>query len=98
MRYITLPSLLGVISIQLILSIGDILNGGFDQVFNLYNSMLYETGDIIDTYAYRIGLEGKMEYSLSTAISLFKNVIGFILVICTNYVTKKMSRGERGIW
>lgn len=98
MWYITLPSILGIISIQLILSIGGILNGGFDQVFNLYNSQLYETGDIIDTYAYRVGLEGKMEYSLSTAISLFKNVIGFVLVIGTNFAAKKLSGGERGIW
>lgn len=98
MWYITLPSIMSVISIQLIMSIGGILSGGFDQVFNTYNSLLYETGDIIDTYAYRIGLEGKMDYSLSTAISLFKNGIGFALVIVTNWVAKKLSNGEGGIW
>ncbi len=98
MWFITLPSIMSVISIQLILSIGGILNGGFDQIFNLYNSLLFETGDIIDTYAYRVGLEGKMDYSLSTSISLFKNAIGFVLVICTNIVAKKLSNGEGGIW
>lgn len=98
MWYITLPSIMSVISIQLIMSIGGILSGGFDQVFNTYNSLLYETGDIIDTYAYRVGLEGKMEYSLSTAISLFKNGIGFVLVIGTNWAAKKLSNGEGGIW
>ena len=98
MWYITLPSILGVVSIQLIMSIGGILNGGFDQVFNTYNSLLYETGDIIDTYAYRVGLEGQMDYSLSTAISLFKNIIGFVLVIGTNWAAKKLSNGEGGIW
>lgn len=98
MRYITLPGLMPLISIQLILSVGGIMSAGFDQVFNLYNSMVYETGDIIDTYAYRVGLEGTMDYPLSTAISLFKNVIGFILVIGTNYVANKLSGGENGLW
>lgn len=98
MWYITLPSIMSIISIQLIMSIGGILSGGFDQIFNTYNSLLYETGDIIDTYAYRVGLEGKMEYSLSTAISLFKNGIGFVLVIGTNWAAKKLSNGEGGIW
>lgn len=98
MWYITLPSIMSVVSIQLIMSVGGILSAGFDQVFNTYNSLLYETGDIIDTYAYRVGLEGKMDYSLSTAISLFKNGIGFVLVIGTNWAAKKLSHGEGGIW
>ncbi|MDG0793330.1 ABC transporter permease subunit [Cohnella ginsengisoli] len=68
--YITLPSLLPIISILLILNFGSMMTGGFDQVFNLYNTMVYESGDIIDTYVYRIGLtQGK--YSIATAIGLF---------------------------
>ena len=94
-RYITIPSLVSTIVIMLILSIGSIMDAGFDQVFNLYNSAVYQTGDIIDTYVYRYGL-GDMKYSLATAVGLFKNVIAFVLVVGTNMITRKIS-GE-GIW
>lgn len=86
---ITIPSILPVISIMFILRMGDIMNGGFDQVVNLYNSFTYDVGDILDTYAYRIGLE-KFEYSNSTAISFLKNTIGLIMVLITNGITRKM--------
>lgn len=95
MIWITLPLLAPTIATLFILRVGGILDAGFDQVFNLYNSAVYETGDIIDTYVYRIGL-GKMQYSLSTAVGLFKNVIGFMLVIITNFVSKKLSGS--GVW
>ena len=94
-RYITLPSLVSTIVIMLILSIGSIMDAGFDQVFNLYNSAVYKTGDIIDTYVYRYGL-GEMKYSFATAVGLFKNIIAFILVVGTNLITRRIS-GE-GIW
>ncbi|WP_233147202.1 ABC transporter permease [Paenibacillus selenitireducens] len=88
--YITLPGLLPIISILLILNFGSMMNGGFDQVFNLYNTMVYESGDVIDTYVYRIGLtQGK--YSVATAIGLFLNIINFALLIIVNYASKKMS-------
>ena len=94
-RYITIPSLVSTIVIMLILSVGSIMDAGFDQVFNLYNSAVYKTGDIIDTYVYRYGL-GEMKYSFATAVGLFKNVIAFILVVGTNLITRRIS-GE-GIW
>lgn len=88
--YITLPSMLPIISILLILNFGSMMNGGFDQVFNLYNPMVYESGDIIDTYVYRIGLtQGK--YSVATAIGLFLNVINFVLLIIVNHTSKRLS-------
>ncbi|RED66424.1 carbohydrate ABC transporter membrane protein 1 (CUT1 family) [Cohnella phaseoli] len=88
--HITLPSLLPVISILLILNFGSMMNGGFDQVFNLYNTMVYESGDVIDTYVYRIGLtQGK--YSMATAIGLFLNIINFLLLILVNQAAKRMS-------
>ncbi len=88
--HITLPSLLPVISILLILNFGSMMNGGFDQVFNLYNTMVYESGDVIDTYVYRIGLtQGK--YSMATAIGLFLNIINFLLLILVNQTAKRMS-------
>ncbi|MCU6712902.1 ABC transporter permease subunit [Paenibacillus sp. J5C_2022] len=92
---ITLPCIANVVAIMFILQIGNILSAGFDQIFNLYNFRVYEVADIIDTYAYRIGLsEG--DFSLSTAVSLFKNVFGLILVIITNYVAKRL--GHTGLW
>ena len=94
-RYITIPSLVSTIVIMLILSIGSIMDAGFDQVFNLYNSAVYQTGDIIDTYVYRYGL-GDLKYALATAVGLFKNVIAFVLVVGTNLITRRIS-GE-GIW
>lgn len=88
--HITLPSLLPIISILLILNFGSMMTGGFDQVFNLYNTMVYESGDVIDTYVYRIGLtQGK--YSMATAIGLFLNVINFVLLIVVNSASKRMS-------
>lgn len=94
-RYITLPSLLPTITILLILNLGSILDAGFDQIFNLYNTAVYPTGDIIDTYVYRYGL-GEMRYAFGTAVGLFKNSIGFILVIGTNAVARRIS--EYGLW
>lgn len=97
--YITLPSIYHVISMQFILSVGGILNAGFDQIFNLYNPRVYDVADILDTYVYRrgFGADGGMpDYSFSTAVGLFKNVIGFILVIMTNFVSRKLT--DTGIW
>ena len=94
-RYITVPSLVSTIVVMLILNVGSIMDAGFDQVLNLYNSAVYQTGDIIDTYVYRYGL-GDMKYSLATAVGLFKNVIAFVLVVGTNLIARRIS-GE-GIW
>ncbi len=92
---ITLPLMKPTIVILLIMNCGGLMSAGFDQVFNLYNARVYETADIIDTYVYRTGI-GSMEYSLSTAVGLFKNVIGFFLVTGTNFIAKRL--GEEGIW
>lgn len=96
-RHIVIPSIMPVISIVFILNLGSILNAGFDQIFNLYNPLVYPTGDIIDTYVYRQGLK-LFDYSYSTAVNLFKNLIGFILVIMTNYIAKKVGDGENALW
>ncbi|MCQ6559344.1 ABC transporter permease [Paenibacillus mendelii] len=88
--HITLPSLLPIISILLILNFGSMMSGGFDQVFNMYNPMVYESGDVIDTYVYRIGLT-QGQYSMATAIGLFLNVINFVLLIVVNSAAKKMN-------
>lgn len=93
--YITLPSLIPIISMMFILRLGNILDGGFDQIFNLYSPAVYGVSDIIDTYVYRIGLEN-FEYSFSTAVGLCKSVIGAALVVSANWVVGKFT--ERSIW
>ena len=86
--HITLPALLPTIVLMMALNLGNILNAGFDQVFNLYNPIVYETGDIIDTYVYRIGMVER-QYSIGTAVGLLKSVISFALVIGANRFAKK---------
>jgi putative aldouronate transport system permease protein len=87
---ITLPSLLPTIVLMITLSLGNILNAGFDQVYNLYNPLIYETGDIIDTYVYRVGLVG-MQYSLSTAVGLLKSSISMVLIASSNWLASRFA-------
>ncbi len=88
--HITLPALVPTIILMSVLSLGNVLNAGFDQVFNLYNPMVYETGDIIDTFVYRMGLVD-MQYSLSTAVGLLKSIISSILIILSNYLARRFA-------
>ena len=79
MRYVPLPAIAPVIVLVACLSIGNVLNAGFDQIFNLYSPIVYSSGDILDTYVYRIGLiQG--QYSLGTAVGLFKTVVALGLI------------------
>ncbi len=87
---ITIPSISGVVVILFILRVGYILEAGFDQIFNLYNPAVYEVADIIDTYVFRLGLEG-MQYSFATAVGLTKNLVGFALLLLTNRISKTFS-------
>ncbi|BFT70008.1 MULTISPECIES: ABC transporter permease subunit [Paenibacillus] len=89
MMKISLPSIMPIIMIMLLLRMGSVLNVGFEQVFNLYNPMLYGVGDIIDTYVYRIGvLENK--FHISAAAGMFKSVIACIMVVTTYYFLEKV--------
>ncbi len=78
--HITLPGLIPTIVLLCTLSMGNVLNAGFDQVFNMYNTLVMSTGDIIDTYVYRVGITN-MQYSLATAAGLFKSVVSLVLVV-----------------
>lgn len=82
--HITLPGMRMIIVLMMVLSLGSILDAGFDQIFNLYSPVVYETGDIIDTMVYRIGLLDA-QYGPATAIGLLKSVVSFIL-ISTSYL------------
>ncbi|ULL14957.1 sugar ABC transporter permease [Paenibacillus sp. H1-7] len=95
MIHITVPSLVPMIVILFILSLGNILNAGFDQILNLYNPMVYDVADIIDTYVYRKGLE-QFQMDYATAVGLFKNVVGVTLILGANAIIRR--RSEHGIW
>ena len=92
--YITLPGMINMIAIQFVLRVGAVMEGGFDQVFNLYTAPVYETGDIIDTYIYRLSFVKSTGINLgfTTAVGLFKNVINFILLMLANGVTKALGQ------
>ncbi|MEK4528949.1 protein lplB [Paenibacillus sp. BGI2013] len=88
--HITLPALVPMIIVVGTLSLGNILNAGFDQIFNLYNPLVYEKGDIIDTFVYRMGiLNGKM--SFATAVGLFKSFVAMFLVISAYRMAYKIA-------
>ncbi|NUH83474.1 sugar ABC transporter permease [Bacillus firmus] len=95
MRYITLPSLTSTIMTVFILNLGFFMNAGFDQVFNMMNSSVISVIDILDTYVYRIGLLNG-QYAYATAASLFKGVIGVILILSTHFISKRIS--GKGVW
>ncbi len=79
MIHVTLPGIMPMVFVMGVMSLGGILNAGFDQIFNLYSPQVYASGDILDTFIYRMGMvEG--QYSLATAAGLLKSVIGLIMV------------------
>ncbi len=90
MWHITLPGMNVMVVTMLILAVGGIMNAGFDQIFNLYNSMVYDVADIIDTYVYRLGMN-KLYYSEATAVGLFKSVINFALLMSVNALCKRIN-------
>ena len=78
----------------MILKLGSLLSANFNQIFNLYNSAVMDVADILDTYVYRLGINS-MQYSYSSAVNLFQNVIGLILVITVNKIVK--GAGQEGV-
>lgn len=76
--YVTIPCILPMVIVMATLSLGNVLNAGFDQIFNLYSPLTYSTGDIIDTYVYRQSLVNG-QYSFGTAVGLFKSGVSLFL-------------------
>nr|WP_231581242.1 ABC transporter permease subunit [Domibacillus enclensis] len=93
--YITLPGMLPTIVVLLVLNIGSFMAVGFEKILLLYNPLNYETADVISTYLYRIGLESN-NFSYATAIGLFESIIGLILVLSANFISKKLT--ETSLW
>lgn len=88
--HITLPSIRSTILVMLVLRVGSVLNGGFDQIFNLSNMAVQKTIDILDTYIYRITFQQTADFAYSTAVTLFKSGVGFIMVVLVNKISKKI--------
>ena len=83
--YITIPQIMPTVSIMLILRVGGLIGGGFDQIYNLYNPSLYEYAEVLDTFVYTFGV-GSSQFELGTAIGLFQNVINIVLLLSANKI------------
>ncbi|WP_438347783.1 ABC transporter permease [Paenibacillus sp. FA6] len=95
MWHITLPGIRNVIIILLILRLGNIMDVGFEQVFLMSNGAVSDVADVFETYVYRNGIQ-QGQFSYTTAVGLFKSVIGLTLVVCANWLAKRF--GEEGVY
>ena len=95
MWHVTLPAMRTVIVILLILRLGEIMDVGFEQVFLMYNGAVSQVAEVFDTYVYRVGVQ-QGQFSYSTAVGLFKSLVGLILVVFSNWLAKKF--GEEGVY
>lgn len=88
--HLTMPALIPITIVVGTLSLGNVLNAGFDQIFNLYNALVYDKGDIIDTFLYRIGIiDGK--FGFSTAVGMFKSLVGFVFIVVAYRLAYKLA-------
>ena len=85
---ITLPGLGPIVLLMTVLAMGNVLNAGFDQIFNLYSPQVYSTGDILDTLVYRLGLEDA-QYGVATAVGLLKSFVSFVMLTISYIVAYK---------
>lgn len=88
MWHVTMPGIITTVVLLLILNLSGVLNAGFEQILVFYNAAVFETGDILDTFVFRMGIQ-QAQFSLATAVGLFKSVIGLVLVIITRGVAHK---------
>ncbi|WP_274653242.1 ABC transporter permease [Paenibacillus humicola] len=88
--HITLPGISSMIVLMTVLGLANILNGGFDQIYNMYSPVVYSTGDILDTFVFRLGIE-QAQYALSTAAGLFKSGVSMIFIIVSYYLADKFT-------
>lgn len=91
--HITLPAIRPTIVIMLILTMGRVLNTGFDQIFLMTNSLNRSVADVFDTYVYQVGIQ-QGSYSYSTAVGLFKSIIGIVLILTTDFIAKRIDKNS----
>lgn len=94
LKAITWPVLLSTAAILLILAVGGIMNGGFDQIFNMYNPAVYARSDILDTFVYRSAFTDATGFGFSTTVGLLKSVINFLLLFGANFIVKHVMKEE----
>lgn len=90
MVHVTLPNMRMIIVLMMVLSLGNVLNAGFDQVYNLYSKQVYSTGDILDTFIYRLGLI-QQQFGQSTAMGMFKSVVSTFFISVSYYCAYKFA-------
>ncbi|MDR0999914.1 MAG: ABC transporter permease subunit [Clostridiales bacterium] len=88
--HITMPGIMTTIVLMTVLSMANILNGGFDQIYNTYSPAVYQTGDILDTFVYRLGIQNA-QFAMSTAAGLFKSVVSFVFIIVSYYLADRVA-------
>lgn len=88
--HITLPGILSTIVLMTVLSMANILNGGFDQIYNMYTPAVYATGDILDTFVFRLGIDNA-QFALSTAAGLFKSGVSFIFIVASYWLADRFA-------
>lgn len=88
--HVTLPAIMPIVMLMTILSMGNVLRAGFDQIFNLYSPLVYSTGDIIDTFVYRMGILSA-QFGPATAVGLFQSVISFVLIMGGYWLADKVA-------
>ena len=95
-RYITLPALAPTIVVLFLLNLGHILDAGFDQIYKVYNPLVYDVADIIDTYVLRRMMT--LDFGLSAAAGMFKSMVGFALIYGANWTVRRLSGAGAGLW
>lgn len=88
--HVTIPTIMPIVMLMTILSIGNVLRAGFDQIFNLYSPLVYSTGDIIDTFVYRLGILGA-QFGPATAVGLFQSLVSFVLITAGYWAADKFA-------
>ena len=88
--HVTIPGMLPIILLMTAMNLTSILSAGFDQIYNLYSPIVYETGDVLDTYVYRIGLVGR-QYSFGAAVGLCRSIVALIMLVGANKITEKLT-------
>ena len=88
--HITLPGILSTIVLMTVLSMANILNGGFDQIYNMYTPAVYATGDILDTFVFRLGIDNA-QFALSTAAGLFKSGVSFVCIVASYWLADRFA-------
>ncbi|MDD6143289.1 MAG: ABC transporter permease subunit [bacterium] len=88
--HVTIPTIMPIVMLMTILSIGNVLRAGFDQIFNLYSPLVYSTGDIIDTFVYRMGILSA-QFGPATAVGLFQSLVSFVLIMGGYWLADKVA-------